>query len=80
MTVHHASPRPAFSAVEDFLGADETKSVPPDIRDMSTSPDESFHDLWVRYAGEIYRFALYLSGERAMAEDVTAEASEYPRC
>ncbi len=40
---------------------------------MSASPQESFHDLWIRHAGEIYRFALHLSGERAVAEELTAE-------
>lgn len=38
-----------------------------------TQPPASFHDLWVQHAGEIYRFALYLSGEPAVAEEVTSE-------
>lgn len=41
---------------------------------MSASPQESFHDLWIRHAGEVYRFVLQLSGERATAEELTAEA------
>lgn len=41
---------------------------------MNASPPESFHDLWGRYAGSIYRFALYLSGEPAVAEELTAES------
>lgn len=31
------------------------------------------HDLYERYAGDVYRFALYLSGEAADAEDITAD-------
>jgi RNA polymerase sigma-70 factor (ECF subfamily) len=33
----------------------------------------SFGDLYSRYAGDVYRFALYLSGNRAEAEDITSE-------
>jgi RNA polymerase sigma-70 factor (ECF subfamily) len=32
-----------------------------------------FTDLYSRYGGDVYRFALYLSGNSAVAEDVTAE-------
>lgn len=32
-----------------------------------------FHELYKRYADDIYRFALYLSGDAAKAEDITAE-------
>jgi RNA polymerase sigma-70 factor, ECF subfamily len=32
-----------------------------------------FHDLFTRYASDIYRFALFLSGDEAEAEDITAE-------
>ena len=31
------------------------------------------HDLYERYAGDVYRFALYLSGNPADAEDITAD-------
>jgi len=31
------------------------------------------HDLYERYAKDVYRFALYLSGEPADAEDITAD-------
>jgi len=31
------------------------------------------HDLYERYAADVYRFALYLSGEHADAEDITAD-------
>lgn len=41
---------------------------------MSSATPARFHDLWVRHAGEVYRFALYLSGDAAVAEDVTSEA------
>jgi len=32
-----------------------------------------FHELYERYARDVYRFALYLSGDPALAEDVTSE-------
>jgi RNA polymerase sigma-70 factor (ECF subfamily) len=32
-----------------------------------------FHELYIRYAGDIYRFAMFLSGDAAEAEDITAE-------
>jgi RNA polymerase sigma-70 factor (ECF subfamily) len=32
-----------------------------------------FHELYTRYAGDIYRFALFLSGDPAEAEDIAAE-------
>ena len=32
-----------------------------------------FHELYDRYAGDIYRFALFLCGDAAEAEDITAE-------
>ena len=32
-----------------------------------------FHELYERYSRDIYRFALYLSGDPALAEDVTSE-------
>jgi RNA polymerase sigma-70 factor (ECF subfamily) len=34
---------------------------------------KDFHDLYVRYAGDVYRFATYLSGDPAMADDITSE-------
>ena len=34
---------------------------------------KDFHDLYVRYAGDVHRFATYLSGDRAMADDLTSE-------
>jgi RNA polymerase sigma-70 factor (ECF subfamily) len=33
----------------------------------------SFGDLYGRYAADVFRFALYLSGNRAEAEDITSE-------
>lgn len=30
-------------------------------------------ELYARYSGDVYRFALYLSGNRAEAEDITSE-------
>ena len=32
-----------------------------------------FHELYNRYAGDIFRFALFLCGDAAEAEDITAE-------
>src|SRR5262249_30579768 len=33
-----------------------------------------FHSLYVRYAPDVYRFALYLSGDASLADDITQEA------
>ena len=33
----------------------------------------SFHDLYENYARDVYRFALYLSGDPALADDITSE-------
>jgi RNA polymerase sigma-70 factor, ECF subfamily len=33
----------------------------------------NFHDLYQRYAPDVYRFAFYLSGNAADAEDITAD-------
>lgn len=32
------------------------------------------HDIYERYARDVHRFALYLSGDPALADDITAEA------
>jgi RNA polymerase sigma-70 factor (ECF subfamily) len=32
-----------------------------------------FHDLYQSYARDVYRFALYLSGDPAVADDITSE-------
>lgn len=32
-----------------------------------------FHDLYVRYAGDVHRFATYLSGDPSLADDITSE-------
>ena len=32
-----------------------------------------FTDLYSRYAQDVFRFALFLSGNRALAEDIAAE-------
>ncbi len=32
-----------------------------------------FHDLYESYARDVYRFALYLSGDPALADDITSE-------
>ena len=41
---------------------------------MSALEPENFHVVWVRYAARIHRFVLYLSGDPATAEDLTAES------
>jgi RNA polymerase sigma-70 factor (ECF subfamily) len=33
-----------------------------------------FHDLWMAHARDVYRFAFYLSGSQALADDLTSEA------
>jgi DNA-directed RNA polymerase specialized sigma24 family protein len=33
------------------------------------------HDIYERYARDVHRFALYLSGDPALADDITAERS-----
>ncbi len=33
-----------------------------------------FRELYSRYSRDVYRFALYLSGDRALADDLTSEA------
>ncbi len=32
-----------------------------------------FHELYEKYSRDVYRFALYLSGDPALAEDITSE-------
>lgn len=32
-----------------------------------------FHELYIRYVGDIYRFSLFLCGDATEAEDITAE-------
>jgi RNA polymerase sigma-70 factor, ECF subfamily len=38
-----------------------------------TAPMTRFHALYERYSRDVYRFALYLSGDPALADDVTSE-------
>ena len=45
-----------------------------DTFDVEGTQAASFHDLWVAHARHVHRFALYLSGDRAMADDLTSEA------
>lgn len=35
--------------------------------------ESAFHDLYARYAPDVYRFAFWLSGSPAEADDITAE-------
>jgi RNA polymerase sigma-70 factor (ECF subfamily) len=39
---------------------------------VSTAP-AAFSDLYERYSKDVYRFALYLSGDPSLAEDITGE-------
>ena len=32
-----------------------------------------FHDLYTRYAGDVHRFSMYLTCNRALADDITSE-------
>ena len=34
----------------------------------------SFHELWAAYARDVYRFAVFLAGNTALAEDLTSES------
>src|SRR5436305_11399696 len=34
----------------------------------------SFHELWTAYARDVYRFAVFLTGNTALAEDLTSES------
>ena len=38
-----------------------------------TSPSETFSALYRKYAPEVYRFAIYLTDDRAAAEDIVAD-------
>ena len=40
---------------------------------MAGEPAAKFHDLYIRYSRDVYRFAFYLTGRADCAEDVTAE-------
>jgi RNA polymerase sigma-70 factor (ECF subfamily) len=37
-------------------------------------PTANFHEIYGRYSRDVYRFALYLSGDISQAEDLTSEA------
>ena len=39
----------------------------------TTAPMTRFHELYEKYSRDVYRFALYLSGDPALADDVTSE-------
>jgi RNA polymerase sigma-70 factor, ECF subfamily len=41
-----------------------------------SQPDKpaAFHELWCRHAADVHRFALYLSGDAATADDLTSAA------
>ncbi len=39
-----------------------------------------FSDIYGRYAGDVHRFCLYLSGDFALAEDLTAETFVHALC
>ena len=40
---------------------------------LGQSREASFTELYSRYARDVYRFALYLSGDSKLAEDITSE-------
>jgi RNA polymerase sigma-70 factor (ECF subfamily) len=43
------------------------------LRQLAKGDEEAFRDLYERYQGRIYRFALHMSGNQATAEEVTQE-------
>jgi RNA polymerase sigma factor (sigma-70 family) len=43
------------------------------VRIVSRLADLDFSALYRRHAGDVYRFALYLSGDASQADDITAE-------
>ncbi|MGA3318760.1 MAG: RNA polymerase sigma factor [Candidatus Korobacteraceae bacterium] len=47
-------------------------SVSPETM-LGQSREASFTELYSRYARDVYRFALYLSGDSKLAEDITSE-------
>jgi RNA polymerase sigma-70 factor (ECF subfamily) len=61
--------------VYDILPCDETfrPFVDSVYVDGSTTP-VGFSDLYQRHSRDVYRFALYLSGDPNLAEDITAES------
>jgi len=52
----------------------ETFGALLDTFDVGGSQAAGFHDLWVAHARDVYRFAFYLSGNQAVADDLTSEA------
>ena len=50
------------------MSSSETFSGPPHILSVA-----GFHGVYEKYARDIHRFAWYLSGDRAVADDVTSE-------
>jgi RNA polymerase sigma-70 factor (ECF subfamily) len=38
-----------------------------------TLRDVDFHELYTRYAADVHRFALFLSSDRSLADDITSE-------
>src|SRR5262249_6391767 len=52
----------------------ETSRLLADTSCVDRIEPASFHDLWVAHAPHVLRFAVFLSGNREMAEDLTSEA------
>jgi hypothetical protein len=43
------------------------------VREPQLAPVPGFHELYKSYPRDVYRFALYLSGDRKLADGVTSE-------
>jgi hypothetical protein len=41
---------------------------------------DPFRDLYERYHADVYRFALFLTGDRSNAEDLAADGGGRPPC
>jgi RNA polymerase sigma factor (sigma-70 family) len=68
------TPVPAFSnfQVVTFPRLLDIVVVSPETM-LGQSREASFTELYSRYARDVYRFVLYLSGESTLAEDITSE-------
>ena len=52
----------------------ETSRCLLDTFHVGASQTAGFHDLWVAHARDVHRFAVYLSGNSTLADDLTSEA------
>src|SRR5437660_1023762 len=57
-----------------FMFSTETSRCLLDTFHVGASQTAGFHDLWVAHARDVHRFAVYLSGNSTLADDLTSEA------